>query len=68
MLCGRLKNLELLKLRLLDLLLSHLSMSQCFEFVELIKRFPGLFGDVPSRSSWIVHDINVGEAHSSSEA
>lgn len=59
-LCGRLKNSE--SLGQLDSLLSHLSPFQRSDLVCLIKRFPELFGDVPSRTSWIVHDIDVGNA------
>lgn len=60
LLCGRLKNSE--SLSQLDSLLSHLSPSQRSELILLIKEFPQLFGDVPSKTSWIVHDIDVGDA------
>lgn len=59
-LCARLKNSE--SLGQLDSLLSHLPVLQRSELVFLIKEFPDLFGDVPSRTTWIVHDIDVGEA------
>lgn len=60
LLCGRLKNSE--SLAKLDSLLSHLPVEQHVELVELIGEFPLLFGDVPSHTTWIEHDIVVGEA------
>lgn len=60
LLSGRLKNSE--SLCNLDSLLSHLPVEQHVELVELIGEFPQLFGDVPSRTTWIEHDIDVGEA------
>ena len=60
LLSGRLKNSE--SLCNLDALLSHLPVEQRVELVELIGEFPQLFGDVPSRTTWIEHDIDVGEA------
>lgn len=29
---------------------------------ELARKYPGLFGDIPSRTDWIEHDIDVGDA------
>ena len=60
LLSGRLKNSE--SLCNLQSLLSHLPEEQRVELVELIGRFPQLFGDVPSRISRSVHYIDVGEA------
>ncbi len=60
LLCGRLKNSE--SLCNLDKLLAHLPESKRSELAELIHKFPCLFGDIPSRTSWIKHDIDVGDA------
>lgn len=60
-LCGRLKNSE--SLLRLDSSLVHLPEAQRTELADLIRKFPKLFGDVPSRTSWIEHDIDVGDAH-----
>ncbi len=60
LLSGRLKNSE--SLCNLDSLLLHLPVEQRVELWKLIGEFPQLFGDVPSRTSWIEHDIDVGEA------
>ncbi len=46
----------------LDKLLAHLPESKRSELAELIHKFPCLFGDIPSRTSWIKHDIDVGDA------
>ena len=56
-LCGRLKNSE--SLCKLQNLLSHLSTSQRLELSELMGKFLELFGDVPTRTSWVEHDIDV---------
>ncbi len=32
------------------------------ELCQLLRRFPELFGDVPSRTDWMQHDIDVGNA------
>ncbi len=58
---GRLKNSESLKN--LILLLAHLSEEQRAQLSALIQRYPGLFGDTPSRTSLVKHDIDVGDAH-----
>lgn len=60
LLCGRLKNSEFLCN--LDKLLAHLPESQRSELAELVHRFPCLFGDIPSRTTWIEHDVDVGDA------
>ena len=57
---GRLKNSECLKN--MDGLLSHLSVEQQTELAELIASYPGLFGDTPSKTNLIEHDIDVGDA------
>lgn len=54
--CGRLRNFE--SLCQLDSLLSHLPTSQRAELVELIKKFPMLFGDTPTCTTLIEHDID----------
>ena len=60
LLYGRLKNTE--TLANLDTLLGHLQQSKRVELAELICRFPGLFGDTPSQTHLVEHDIEVGEA------
>ena len=57
---GRLKNSE--SLNKLHLLLGHLSESQQADLVEVISSFPSLFGDTPTRTNVIEHDIDVGDA------
>lgn len=42
--------------------MAHLPAEKRSELSDMIRRFPCLFGDVPSRTSWIEHDIDVGEA------
>lgn len=59
-LSGRLRNSE--SLARLEAMLAHLSLVQRSELVKLIEGFPQLFGDVPSCTSWIEHDIDVGDA------
>lgn len=59
-LSGRLKNSD--SLSRLDVLLAHLPVAQRSELAALINNFPGLFGDVPSRTTWVEHDIDVGDA------
>ncbi|XP_030283654.1 uncharacterized protein LOC115587797 [Sparus aurata] len=58
-LSGRLKNSETLKN--LKGLVGHLPEEHALEFEELIFKYPCLFGDVPSRTDWAEHDIDVGE-------
>ncbi|XP_039514899.1 uncharacterized protein LOC120469791 [Pimephales promelas] len=60
LLYGRLNNSDSLKN--LDKLLSHLSETQCSELSDLVRKYSCLFGDVPTCTDWIEHDIDVGEA------
>lgn len=60
MLRGTQKNSE--SLCKVDSLPSHLAVEQRVELMELIREFPQLFGDVPSCTTWIEHDIDVGGA------
>ena len=30
--------------------------------MELVRKYPCLFGDIPSQTDWIEHDIDVGDA------
>ena len=57
---GRHKNSE--SLEKLDGLLGHLSESRGAELTELIRRYPAIFGDAPSRTHLVEHDIDVGDA------
>ena len=59
-LTGQLKNFKMLAN--LDLLVGHLSEVQHTELVDLIHTFPSLFGDTPSCTHVLGHDIEVGEA------
>ncbi|KAL1248722.1 hypothetical protein QQF64_022040, partial [Cirrhinus molitorella] len=59
-LLGRLKNSETLKN--LHKMLVHLPESKCADLVALINCYVSLFGDVPSRTHWLEHDIDVGDA------
>lgn len=43
-------------------LFMHLTKAQALESEALILKYPGLFGDVPTRTDWAEHDIDVGEA------
>lgn len=58
--CGRLKNSD--SLCELDSLLSHLPVSQRSEQIELIRKFPMFFGDTPTHTNLIEHDIDVGDS------
>lgn len=60
MMCGRLKNTEALDQ--LESVLGHLELCQQAQLVKLIRSFPCLFGDTPSRTTLVEHDIDVGEA------
>lgn len=31
-------------------------------FEELILKYPGLVGDMPSRTDWVEHDVDVSDA------
>ena len=57
---GRLKNSESLKN--LHVLLGHLSELQQADLSEVIKSFPCLFGDTPTQTPVVEHDIDVGDA------
>lgn len=41
--------------------MSHLSVLQRTELSKLIQEFPSLFGDVPSQTHLIEHDVDVGD-------
>lgn len=58
LLYGRLKNSE--TLRNLDSLLLHLTESKRGELSDLIQKYSCLFGDVPTCTNWIEHDVDVG--------
>lgn len=58
--CARLKNSEVLSD--LSSCISHLSEKQGNDVVQLINDFPALLNDVPSRTTVLEHDINVGDA------
>ena len=60
MLKGRLKNSE--SLSNLDVILNHLPEPKRTELVNIIKGYPCLFADTPSRTHLLEHDIDVGEA------
>ncbi len=57
---SRLKNSE--TLRNLHILLDHLSESKQTDLTELIGSHPCLFGDAPTQTHLIEHDIDVGDA------
>lgn len=58
--CALLPNSE--KLLELPTLLSHLSTSQKEDIERLVRIFPNLFGDTPSQTTVIQHDIDVNNA------
>lgn len=58
--CARFKNSEILAD--LDFPLAHLSDSQRRDIKDLISTFPSLFHDVPSCTTVLKHDIDVGNA------
>ena len=58
--CGRLRNSELLSV--IDEHLSYLPVSQRNDVVCLLRACPSLFGDVPSCTTVLKHDIDVGSA------
>lgn len=58
--CARLKNSEILND--LPFHLHHLSKEQRNDITYLINDYPSLFNDVPSRTTVLQHDINVGDA------
>ena len=57
---GRVKNSE--ALACLGTLLSHLPATGRRELAALIQEFPCLFGDTPSCTHLIEHDIDIGDA------
>ena len=57
---GRLKNSE--SLQKLDCMLAKLDDNKRGELVALIRNYPALFSDVPSRTHLIEHDVDVGDA------
>ncbi len=59
-LLGRLKNPETLKN--LHKMFAHLPECKCADLIALINNYVSLFGDVPSRTHWLEHDIDVGDA------
>ena len=60
LLCGRLKNSEFLGN--LKKMLFHLADSKRAELSELMQKYLCLFGDTPSRTDWVEHDIDVQDA------
>ena len=58
--CGRLPNSAILDD--LDTHLSYLPDQQKDDVQSLIRSYPALFGDVPSRTTVLEHDIDVGDA------
>ena len=59
---GRLRNSEMRAE--LPKYLTHLSVKETADIVGLVEAFPSLFPDVPSRTTVIEHDIDVGSAQS----
>ena len=57
---GRLKNSETLKT--LEETLGHLTKARRTELAELIRSYPTIFGDAPTQTHLIEHDIDVGDA------
>jgi len=57
---GQLKNSE--SLQNMDNLFSHLDVSKRNQLADLIKHFPCLFGDTPTCTHLIEHDIDVGNS------
>lgn len=57
---GRLRNSE--ALARVQEMLQHLSESERGDLIGLIYEFSSLFGDTPSRTNLIEHDVDVGEA------
>lgn len=55
--CARLSNSEMLKNLLSHL--AHLSAQQCQDIVCLIREFPQIFGDIPTQTTVLKHDIKV---------
>jgi hypothetical protein len=59
-LCGRLANSEFMAT--LDQQLSYLPTSQRQDVIDLLHTHPNILGNVPSRTTVLEHDINVGDA------
>uniref|UniRef100_A0A8C1I8K6 Gypsy retrotransposon integrase-like protein 1 n=1 Tax=Cyprinus carpio TaxID=7962 RepID=A0A8C1I8K6_CYPCA len=59
-LLGRLKNSETLKN--VHKMLAHLPDDKCGDLIDIINHHVSLFGDVPSRTHWLEHDIDVGDS------
>lgn len=57
---GRLKNSE--SLQNLEAIVRYLPDEKCKELCQLVRSFPELFTDAPSRTDWVQHDIDVGDA------
>ncbi len=57
---GRFKNSE--SLQNLESTLHYLSHEKCQELCRLLRSFPELFGHAPSRTEWVQHYIDVGDA------
>ncbi|KAF7640694.1 hypothetical protein LDENG_00022530, partial [Lucifuga dentata] len=49
-------------LKMLPIHLTHLQEKQRQDIIQLVARFPCLFGDVPTRTNVLMHDINVNNA------
>ncbi len=49
-------------LQKLESILHYLSHVKCWELCRLLRCFPEVFGDAPSRTDWLQHDIDVGDA------
>lgn len=45
----------------MDGLLSHLEVSRCGQVADLIRWYPCLFGDIPTQTHLLEHDIDLGE-------
>ncbi len=57
---GRLKNSEIIQN--LDAFLSHLTVTERADVINVIQTNGSLFSDVPSRTSLVEHDIDVGDS------
>lgn len=58
--CTRLNNSAVLKD--LDAYLVHLPKNQQTDIIELISRYPTLFSDIPSQTTVLMHDTDVGNS------
>ncbi len=57
---GRLKNSEIIQN--LDAFLSHLTVTERADVINVIRTNGSLFSDVPSRTLLVEHDIDVGDS------